>query len=64
MEVGGSSGTTANKPGHLRLTKQENAYFEQLFAVYAEEDRAKKDKVRARIENILFYIYSIHVDDC
>lgn len=41
-----TSGSSAvNKPGHLRLTKQENAYFDQLFSTYAEPDRAKKDTV-------------------
>jgi hypothetical protein len=34
-----------NKPGHLRLTKQENAYYEELFSAYSEADRARKDKV-------------------
>jgi hypothetical protein len=40
-----SSSTSTNKSGHLRLTKQENAYFEQLFTTYAEPDRARKDTV-------------------
>ena len=46
-----SSNSATNKPGHLRLTKQESAYFEQLFTTYSEPDRARKDSVICILNN-------------